>query len=152
MCILQLAKVMKQSCNLEQQRLSHIPWICGPHPWLTIQFTRKFLELFFNLRESDSAALVGDRGLCVKRCPRECDNQQVWESWSQVSVSCRDQELYGRLMSVLKTHTTVLWSEEVLPSRSLYNINVCGKFARLYFALQTCLTTRSASFPHQSTL
>lgn len=40
----------------------------------------------------------------------------------------------------------------VLLSRSLYNINVCGKFPRLYFALQTYLTTSSASSPHQSTL
>lgn len=73
---------MKQSCNLEQRRLSHIPWICGPHPW---QFSSPGSFLNFS---STSENLIQQlwceiRGLCVKRCPRKCDNQQVWESWSQ---------------------------------------------------------------------
>ena len=74
-----------------------------PHTRLANQSTRKLLELFFSLRESDSAALAWDqRALCEKVSQVSVRISQIREPWSQASISCRDQQFHGMLVSGLK--------------------------------------------------
>ena len=119
-----------------------------PHTRLANQSTRKLLELFFSLRESDSAALAWDqRALCEKVSQVSVRISQIREPWSQASISCRDQQFHGMLVSGLKKKKSVLQSKKLLPSRSLYNAKVYGKFSRSCLDLQTYLTTKSPYFP-----